>query len=275
MQPISSVDVYCAPGSATCVFESLWSLRAECGEIVIPIGTEPHHVNVQPTAITITLTNPTPTSSCATTTTTTSTTTSTSVPEATYPAESTYGLKTRNPTGSDNQSPPSYCEKPLLDVVVDLLGLNIDITAYLNLSGLLDAVGDLLSGLLGGGKQPSHPHGGSSGGSDNGYPTSVTRHYRAHCGSSLENCNCGWKHHKDTAKDAQDCVQRCEKAAIKATVELGSLVDCLGVTLDHGLAVDNCLFVLGQGHDLLDVDVDLNLLNSNSRTDSLINIKID
>lgn len=160
-----------------------------------------------------------------------------------------------------NHSPPPYCRDPLLDVVINLLGLDIDVAAYLDLGGLLGAVGDLLAGLLGHGK-----------GKGKNVPKSITRKYEAHCGATLEHCRHGTERRNETASDAEDCVQRCEKAGIVATIQLGSLVDCLGVTINHGISVDNCLFVLGDKHNVLDLDLDL--LGGDSNTDSLINLKL-
>lgn len=162
--------------------------------------------------------------------------------------------------GGSYPTPPAYCKDPLIDIVVNLLGLNIDIAAYLDLSGLLEGVGELLSGLLGGGGR-------------HGRPTSIKRRYEAHCGATLEHCRPGREINRTTSTGHDDCVSRCERAGIEASVRLGNLVDCLGVTLDRGISVDNCLFVLGDRKHLLDLDIDL--LGGNDHTDSLINLDLN
>lgn len=58
MEPISSVNVFCGDGT-TCYFDNITPLYSDCGKIIIPIGTYPHQVEVNPTAITIIPTRPT------------------------------------------------------------------------------------------------------------------------------------------------------------------------------------------------------------------------
>ncbi|KAK3393273.1 hypothetical protein B0H63DRAFT_554680 [Podospora didyma] len=111
---------------------------------------------------------------------------------------------------------------PLLAVSVDLLGLNIDLDLYLDLAGLFNGVGNLLSGLLGGG--PS--------------PTTVLPSSSA-CGA-------------------------CEADAVLATVQLGSLSDCLGATLNRSVAVDNCLYFIGADSGILDLNLALTTDDSDS-----------
>ncbi|KAK3694475.1 hypothetical protein B0T22DRAFT_71961 [Podospora appendiculata] len=135
----------------------------------------------------------------------------------------------------------------LLDITVDLLGLNIDIDAYLNLAGLLDTVGDLVGGLLGG------LLGGSST-TQQQQPTTVSQQYRTNCGKSFSSLPGG---KTTTATSASDCLQKCEADAILLTVQLGSLNDCLGATLDNSIAVDNCLYFLGGESDILDINLAL------------------
>lgn len=134
----------------------------------------------------------------------------------------------------------------MLDVSVDLLGLNINIDLYLDLAGLLDGVGTLLNSLLGG---------------DRSQPTTITQRYRAICGTSLATLGTG---RKVTATSPTDCLRQCEIDAILATVQLGTLNDCLGATLDRGIAVDNCLYFVGSDTDVLDLHIAINTDNSDS-----------
>lgn len=58
MASITSLNVACGDGKI-CLVDPITPLYSNCGEIVIPIGTYPHHVEVNPTAITIYPTEPT------------------------------------------------------------------------------------------------------------------------------------------------------------------------------------------------------------------------
>lgn len=135
-----------------------------------------------------------------------------------------------------------------------LLGiLDVDLSVYLDLSHLLDLSVDLnLGDLLSGKTKPK-------------LPQSVKHAYQPACGRSLAG------HANATACTAADynaCLARCETDAVKATVELGSLVDCLGVTIKNGVSVDNCLTVTGAAGSLIDLDVDL--LGSDDSCDSFV-----
>lgn len=173
---------------------------------------------------------------------------STPCTDSTGPVQQTSTSSTPSSTApsTPNRAPEPYCAQPLLNVTTSLLDLNVDLTVYLNLGGLLSSVGDLVGnvvcGLLG---------------CDGPLPTSVTDSYSVSCGKTM---NCGGAPDVTpttaTAKDADDCVSQCRRAGIVATVQLGKLVDCLGASLDNGVQVDNCLFVIGEKHDILDLEVD-------------------
>ncbi|KAK0734687.1 hypothetical protein B0T26DRAFT_670947 [Lasiosphaeria miniovina] len=153
-------------------------------------------------------------------------------------------------SGSSAQSLTSTilepCKSLLLDVSVDLLGLNINIDLYLHLAGLLDGVGGLLNSLLGG---------------DRSRPTTMTQRYRDICGTSFTTLGPG---RNVTATSPTDCLQQCEIDAILATVQLGTLNDCLGATLDRGIAIDNCLYFIGSDTDILDLHMAINTDDSDS-----------
>ena len=60
----------------------------------------------------------------------------------------------------------------------------------------------------------------------------------------------------------EECIKRCERDAIRASLELMTLRDCLGVTVDRTTTVDNCLWFVGpRGEKLpvLDLGVALDL----------------
>lgn len=127
-----------------------------------------------------------------------------------------------------------------------------DLEAYLKVAGLLSLDVNIdLGALLGGGD------------SSQSLPKDVTHHYRTLCGKSFKNHPGGTS---ATASGAQDCLAQCERSAIQLTASVGSLVDCLGVTLQNGLEVNNCLFFTGSDSDILDANVDA--LNSDPDSDS-------
>ncbi|KAK0730189.1 hypothetical protein B0H67DRAFT_638721 [Lasiosphaeris hirsuta] len=151
-------------------------------------------------------------------------------------------------SGVTTTGPPpsvSTCANPLLDITVSLLGLNIDIDAYLTLAGLLDDPGNLVGGL------PDLDE----------TPTSLPQQYRTKCGKSFANLPGGTT---VTAASATDCLQQCETASILATVQAGTLRDCLGATLTKGVAVNNCLYFLGDDDDILDVGLAIDLDDADS-----------
>jgi hypothetical protein len=133
-------------------------------------------------------------------------------------------------------APPFFClpgAEPLL--VVDIMALGLDdvkISIYLNLAGVLKAVGDLLSGLLGGGH-----------GSRPALPATVPHSYRPVCARRAPpGAVTGVRY---SVADAEACLKRCEADAVALTVQLGQLRECLGVEVKRGLQVDNCLVVVG------------------------------
>ncbi len=125
------------------------------------------------------------------------------------------------------------------------LGLDLDIEVYLNLAGLLEGVlntvGGFLGGVLGGGQESQ-------------LPKQVLHDYRPKCGISFANHPGGKTY---SAADYNHCMAQCERDAIELTVAVGALHDCLGITIDDGIEVDNCLYFLGIDSDILDADIDL------------------
>ena len=120
----------------------------------------------------------------------------------------------------------SSCQpNDFLSINLDLLDLNINVDAYL----------DLLGGQS-----------GSSSGA-----TTITRQYRTMCGQALPNRNGDGT--TSSAEDATDCLQQCEADALRLTAAVGALQDCLGATLTDGVSVGNCLYFVGGESDLLDV----------------------
>ncbi|TPX17934.1 uncharacterized protein E0L32_011997 [Thyridium curvatum] len=150
---------------------------------------------------------------------------------------------TASPTSSTVPTSTPQCQEPLLTLDLSLLGIDVaDLKVFLDLAGLLegllDTVGDLLGGLLGiGGNKKD--------------PKPINRQFQPHCGTSLGNGT------TTTATDAKDCLAKCQEDGIKLTLQLGKLNDCLGATIKDGVAVDNCLYVLGQEKDILDLNAEL------------------
>ncbi len=146
--------------------------------------------------------------------------------------------------------PAAYCAKPVVAIDLVALGLGVDLAVYLNLGGVvksvLDSVSGLLGGLLGGG--------GSGGRRPSPVPAHVEHQYRPLCGKSFAGHLGGTT---VSAADYTDCLGQCERDAVQLSVAIGDLRDCLGVTLNWGLRVDNCLYFLGGGQDVLDVDIDV------------------
>ncbi len=123
--------------------------------------------------------------------------------------------------------PRSSCQpNDLLSINLDLLDLNINIDAYLDLLG-----------------------GQSDSSSD---ATTITRQYRTMCGQALQNRSGDGT--TTSAQDATDCLQQCGADALRLTAAVGALQDCLGATLTDGVSVGNCLYFVGGESDLLDVD---------------------
>ena len=121
--------------------------------------------------------------------------------------------------------PRSSCQpNDFLSINIDLLGLDVDANAYLN--------------LLGGSPSSSVT------------PT-ITKQYRTLCGQSLRNRSGGTT---CSAQDATDCLQQCQAGAVQLTAAVGALQDCLGATLTDGVSVDNCLYFVGGESDILDAD---------------------
>lgn len=81
---------------------------------------------------------------------------------------------------------PTICTlPPLLNVTTDLLGLGIDLTAYLNLAGILSSVGDTISSILCGllGCTPTTTT------TPGNTPTTLTNGFNPLCGKSFSNCS--------------------------------------------------------------------------------------
>lgn len=225
-----------------------------CPTIDIVKGSKPHKIHNEPQTICVTPSVSTP-SVRPFLTSTLSTSTVKAIATA-DPVRTGPGLGPGSGPGSNGagSSPASYCSNPLVDVDLMLLGiLDVDLSVYLDLSHLLDLNIDLnLGDLLSGKTKPK-------------LPKSVKHGYKPTCGKTLAShpnaTSC-------TATDYNDCLARCEKDAIKATVELGNLVDCLGVTIKNGIHVDNCLTVTGSSDNLIDLDIDL--LGSDDTCDSFV-----
>ncbi|KAK4231097.1 hypothetical protein QBC38DRAFT_495849 [Podospora fimiseda] len=154
-------------------------------------------------------------------------------------------------------STKAVVENPLLNISVDLLGLPIDVEFYLDIAngsnnnnggGLLGTVTNLVGGLLG----------DLLGGSSSSRSTIITDNFTARCSQCITGIvnqgNNSGSTGLVTAADAQECLQLCQRAGILFTVQIGELNDCLGVTLRNGVAVDNCLYLLGAARDILDLN---------------------
>ncbi len=109
------------------------------------------------------------------------------------------------------------------------------------LKGVVGAVGGLLSGLLGGYRPKPQ------------LPKQVLHQYQPHCGVSLPSA--GGK--TCSATGYLECLNQCERDAIQLTVAVGDLHDCLGATIDDGIEVDNCLYLLGSNTDIADLEARL------------------
>ena len=160
--------------------------------------------------------------------------------------------------GNNPGTTPTTCIPALIDASIDLLGLDIDIVAYLNLSGLLNTSGglggflsNLLNGLLGGGSTSTTTTTTTT--------TVVNQQFTRLCNTSLVNVP-GVVPANATSE--ANCLQQCQNAAVVASV--ANIVDCLGVTFDGSLNVNNCLFILGQPTALLNLDLSIGSTTSNS-----------
>ena len=147
-------------------------------------------------------------------------------------------------TPCDFCEPAPYCGEVSVSIDIMALGLNVDISIYLHVAGLLSdvtgAIGGIFGGLLGGARRPT-------------IPKQVMHHYQPVCGKSLANhpggTNC-------TVTDYNECLQRCEADAIQLSVEVDGLHDCLGISLNDGIQIDNCLYFIGSEDEILDTDSD-------------------
>jgi len=134
------------------------------------------------------------------------------------------------------------------------LGITIDLEVYLDIAGLLKGVVDTVGSLVGsilGGKPKAKP----------ALPKQVLHQYKPKCGTSYAN-HPGGK--TCSAVDYHDCLSQCEKDAIQLTAAVGDLRDCLGVTVHHGLEINNCLYFLGSDSDILDIDAKLDTRDEGS-----------
>lgn len=267
MSLIATLNITLGAGGSCPI--DITSLYEHCKTIPIYVGDqimEPHKVDCapQPDIICVTPTLPEPTTTkkpdhgctkCAgggPTSTPTGYNTVRPGPSRSATSSSSSVTATALPT-------PAFCDQPLLNLTTSLLGLNaVDLQLYLDLSGLLtgllDTLGDTLSSVIGG------LLGGSTPPASSPVPTAITGSYRPACGQTFGCTNgttvggatCG----QSNATTAENCLADCQDAGILATLELGSLVNCLGVTVEDGVGVDDCLFVIG-GREVLDLDLDL------------------
>ena len=178
-------------------------------------------------------------------------------------------------TSSATQAYPpvvtSCAANPLLNLTVDLGGVvndaSIDVEAYLAIPGVRDLLGDteadrLLSLHLDSLLNLDLNLDVGGGGSDS-QPVTVSSQYRVKCDRSFANLAGGTA---TTAASASECLQQCEAAAIVATAQLLGLRDCLGATFggNDGLTVHNCLYFLGSDSDILDVELAIDSVTSDS-----------
>ncbi len=141
---------------------------------------------------------------------------------------------TTTTTGGGISTSTITCDAPDLSLTINLLGLNIDVEAYLELlSDLLEslglgpigaAVGNLLGLQIGSGSNP----------------TSIIAGFRGVCGLSFANRSGGTT---VTASNAQDCLNQCTIAAVRASGT--NIQTCAGATLDLTTTDGNCLFFIG------------------------------
>ncbi|KAK3396037.1 hypothetical protein B0T20DRAFT_416369 [Sordaria brevicollis] len=64
-------------------------------------------------------------------------------------------------------------------------------------------------------------------------------------GSDNGNTDGGNNNNNGPTSAIEECIKRCEADAIRASLELLTIRDCLGVTVDRRTTVDNCLWFVG------------------------------
>ncbi|KHE88411.1 hypothetical protein GE21DRAFT_1556 [Neurospora crassa] len=161
---------------------------------------------------------------------------------------------------------------PFLSISTTLADLlDLDLKLYLDLSSLTSGVSSLLDSvgnLLGADNRPASP--------SNLPTTQVSRFRTLPCGTSLGslpggntttipinnntdgpdggngNGNGNGDNNSGTSP-IEECIQRCEQDAIRASLELLNIRDCLGVTVDRTTTVDNCLWFVGPRGEKLPV----------------------
>ncbi|EGZ77165.1 hypothetical protein NEUTE2DRAFT_99714 [Neurospora tetrasperma FGSC 2509] len=180
----------------------------------------------------------------------------------------TTAIRTSLPTPTTTSCPLP----PFLSISTTLADLlDLDLKLYLDLSFLTSGVSSLLdsvSNLLGADNRPASP--------SNLPTTQVSRFRTLPCGTSLGslpggnsttipinntdgpgggngNGNGNGDGDNSGSSAIEECIQRCEKDAIRASLELLTLRDCLGVTVDRTTTVDNCLWFVGPRGEKLPV----------------------
>ncbi|KAK3497080.1 uncharacterized protein B0T23DRAFT_74509 [Neurospora hispaniola] len=180
----------------------------------------------------------------------------------------TTAIRTSLPTPTTTSCPLP----PFLSISTTLADLlDLDLKLYLDLSSLTSGVSSLLdsvSNLLGADNRPASP--------SNLPTTQVSRFRTLPCGTSLGslpggnsttipinntdgpdggngNGNGNGDGDNSGSSAIEECIQRCEKDAIRASLELLTLRDCLGVTVDRTTTVDNCLWFVGPRGEKLPV----------------------
>ncbi|EGO52349.1 hypothetical protein NEUTE1DRAFT_133026 [Neurospora tetrasperma FGSC 2508] len=181
----------------------------------------------------------------------------------------TTAIRTSLPTPTTTSCPLP----PFLSISTTLADLlDLDLKLYLDLSSLTSGVSSLLdsvSNLLGADNRPASP--------SNLPTTQVSRFRTLPCGTSLGslpggntttipinnntdgpdggngNGNGNGDNNSGGSSAIEECIQRCEQDAIRASLELLNIRDCLGVTVDRTTTVDNCLWFVGPRGEKLPV----------------------